>query len=59
MLSYRAYHLQRSRVFQRTRANRQAIESLALRVKTLSASLCASSPEGNLKEQKRRERLER
>ena len=50
---------QHSRVFQRTKANRQAIESLAPRVKALSASLCTPVSEGGVKERERRKKLER
>ena len=52
------YSRQRLRVFQRTKANKQAIESLAPRVKALSVSFCASVSEGDFKEQERREKLE-
>jgi len=51
--------LQRSQVPQRTKANKQAIESLAPRVKALSASLCAPVSEGDDKEGMRRKELER
>jgi hypothetical protein len=44
---------------QRTKANKQAIESLAPRVKTLSASLCTPVSKGNIKEEARRKELER
>ena len=47
------------RVFQRTKANEQAIESLAPRVKTIFASLCKSVSEDDFKERERREKLER
>ena len=50
---------QRLREFQRTKANEQAIESLAPRIKALSASLCASVSEDDLKEGERRKKLER
>jgi len=43
---------------QRTKANRQAIESLAPKVKTLAERLCESVPEGDVKEGERRKRLE-
>ena len=49
-------HLQ---AFQRTKANKQAIESLAPRIKGLSASLCALVSEGDFKERARREELEK
>jgi len=42
---------------QQTRANKQAMESLAPRIKALSASLCKPVPEGNAKEEMRREEL--
>jgi hypothetical protein len=42
---------------QRTKANKQAIESLAPRVKALSASLCAPVSEGDTQEGMRREEL--
>ena len=45
-------------VFQRTKANQQAIESLAPRVKALSSSLCTSVLEGDAKERERRKKLE-
>jgi len=44
---------------QRTKANEQTIESLVPRVKTLAQSLCASIPEGDVKEEGRRRRLQR
>ncbi|KAF9646201.1 hypothetical protein BDM02DRAFT_3189069 [Thelephora ganbajun] len=43
---------------ERTMANRQAIESLAPRVKALSESLCAPVSEGDANEQERRKTLE-
>ena len=43
---------------QRTKANRQAIESLAPRVKALDELLCEPVPEVDVKEQERRKRLE-
>ena len=52
------YYPQRLRVFQQTKANEQAIESLAPRVKALSASFCTSVSEGDPKEQERRKKLE-
>ena len=48
-------HLQ---VPQRTKANKQAIESLAPRVKALSASLCKPVSEGDTSERARRKELE-
>ena len=44
---------------QRMKANNQAIESLAPRVKTLAESLCTPISEGDTKEQDRRMKLER
>ena len=44
---------------QRTKANRQAIESLAPRVKELAERLCERVDEGDVKERERRMRLER
>jgi len=44
---------------QRTKANKQAIESLAPRVKALDGSVCAPVPKGDVKEQERRKKLER
>jgi len=44
---------------QRTKANKQAIESLAPRVKALDELLCAPVLKGDVKEQERRKRLER
>ena len=49
-------HLQ---VPQRTKANKQAIELLAPRVKTLSTSLCRPVSEGDTNEEARRKELER
>ena len=43
---------------QRMKANRQAVESLAPRVKALSASLCAPVSKGDTKEDTRRKKLE-
>lgn len=45
--------------FQRTKENEEAIESLAPRVKALSASLCTSVSEGDFKEKERRKKLDR
>ena len=50
---------QRSLVFQRTKANQEAIVSLAPRVKALSTSLCRSVIEGDIEERDRREKLEK
>jgi len=52
------YYSRDLRVFQRTKANEQAIESLAPRVKALFASLCKPVSEGDLKERERRKKLE-
>jgi len=49
---------QRLQVPQQTKANTQTVESLAPRVKALSASLCASISENDFKERGRRKRLE-
>jgi hypothetical protein len=48
---------QRLHVPQRTKANKQAIESLAPRVKALSASLCAPVSKGDTQEGTRRRQL--
>ena len=52
------HYLQRSLVFQRTKANREAIVSLAPRVKALSTSLCRFIIEGDIEERERRKKLE-
>jgi len=44
-------------VSQQTKANKQAIESLAPRVKALAESLCAPVSEGDIKEGLRRKTL--
>ena len=44
---------------QRTKANKEAIELLAPRVKELSELLCEAVSEGDIKERERRARLER
>jgi hypothetical protein len=49
----------RLRLPQRTRANKQAIESLAPRIKALSASLCAPASKGDANEEPRRKELGR
>jgi len=54
-----ARHPQCLRVPQRTKANEQAIESLAPRVKALSVLLCTAVSEGDAKEESRRKKLER
>ena len=51
--------IQRLQVPQRTKANTQAIESLAPRVKGLTEFLCAPVFEGDIKEGLRRKDLER
>ena len=55
---FRVCHLYRLEAFQRTKANTQAIESLAPRVKALSTSLCTSASGGDPREQERRTKLE-
>jgi hypothetical protein len=45
-------------VSQRTKANKQAIESLAPRVEALAKLLCAPVPKEDIKERDRRNRLE-
>ena len=52
------HHPLRLQAHQRTKANKQAIESLAPRVKALAELLCAPVPQGDAKEQERRKRLE-
>ena len=52
-------HQQRLRVSQQTKANVQAIESLAPRVEALVGLLCEPVPDGDVKEATRREKLER
>ena len=42
----------------RTKANKQAIESLVHRVEALSTLLCVPIPQGDIKEKMRREELE-
>ena len=56
--SSRVGYLRHSQAFQRTKANRQAIESLEPRVEALSASLCEPISEGDVKEENRRKELE-
>ena len=48
-----------SQALQRTKANQQAIESLAPRVKALAESLCVPASEGDFREESRRNALER
>ena len=43
---------------QRMKANKQAVESLAPRIKALGERLCEPVPEGDVKERERRTRLE-
>ena len=52
-------HQQRLRVSQQTKANVQAIKSLAPRVEALAGLLCEPVPQGDVKEATRREKLER
>ena len=56
---FHACHLYRLEAFQRTKANTQAIESLAPRVRALTVTLCASKSGSDLREQGRRMKLER
>ena len=56
-LSRNATH-NRSSMPQRTKANKEAIESLAPRVKSLAELLCEPVPEGDVKERERRKILE-
>ena len=44
---------------QRTKANKQAIESLAFRIEALSALLCAPVPNGDAEEETRKKKLEK
>jgi len=57
--SSHVHYPQRLRAFQRPKANEQAIESLAPKVKALSMSLCTSVSESDFKEHGRRKKLER
>ena len=50
--------LQRLRVPQRTKANKEAIESLAPRVEALAKLLCKPVRKGDVQERERRKRLE-
>ena len=54
---FHAKHLHRLEAFQRTKANTQAIESLAPRIKALYVSLCTSTSRGDPREQERRVKL--
>ena len=56
--SFRIYYLRCLQVMQRTKANSQAIEALAPRVKALTESLCAPVSEGDIREESRRKILE-
>ena len=51
-------YLRRLRVPQRTKANKQAIESLAPRVKALAKSLCRPVSDDDIEERERRQKLE-
>ena len=46
-------------IVQRTEVNKEAIESLAPRIKTLSESLCEPIPPGDVDEKEREGELER
>jgi len=48
----------RLQVPQRTKANKEAIESLAPRIKALAESLCKPVPESDIEERERRRKLE-
>ena len=52
-------YVQRLQASQQTKSNGQAVESLAPRVKALAEQLCGPVPEGDINEQKRREKLEK
>lgn len=58
-LTFRPHDLPRLQVPKRTMANRQAIESLAPRVKELAKLLSAPVPENDANEGERRNKLER
>ena len=58
-VSSSVYYPRCSHMPQRTKANKQAIESLAPRVNALDERLCQPVPEGDVKEQGRRDMLER
>ena len=51
-------YLQCSQTLRPTKANKQAIESLAPRVKALAESLCKPGSEDEAREQERRQKLE-
>ena len=51
-------YTRRSRALQRTKENKQAIESLAPRVRALAESLCKPVSEGDASERERRQKLE-
>ena len=52
-------YVQRLQASQQTKTNGQAMESLAPRVKALAEQICGPILEGDTKEQKRREKLEK
>jgi hypothetical protein len=54
----RMRYLRYSLALQRTKANKQAIESLAPRVDALAKQLRRRAPEGDVREQERRKELE-
>jgi len=58
-LSSLIHYPRRLQVLQRTKANRQTIESLAPRIRALLESLCAPVSEGDTREKPRRNILER
>ena len=51
-------YLRCSQVLLRTKANKQAIESLAPRIRALAESLCRPVSEGDARERERRQKLE-
>ena len=57
--SFCVCHSRCSKGHQRTKANKQSIESLAPRICALAESLCAPVPKGDIREQSRRNVLER
>jgi hypothetical protein len=56
--SFQIYYPRRLQVVQQTKANSQAIEALAPRVKALTKLLCAPVSEGDIREELRRKILE-
>ena len=52
-------YVQRLQASQQTKSNGQAMESLAPRVEALAEQLCGHVPEGDINEEKRREKLEK